>query len=214
MQISKTQLLLIVASATLVGSVVSVAAQEGPAPIPEPPAAQVQQPEPPDEGKPDRPRGDKPDRPTHRRHPGPDGALGRAMRGEFVLPGRDGGPVTTVRIDRGVLESRDGNVLVVREEDGTVVRIPVTDETRIGRDGERATIEDLREGDRVATRRVKEGDGDFVTRHVRAISAERQAQIDQRKEECRANPEQCRAERRAQRLERKGREGLREPGPR
>ncbi len=150
--------------------------------------AQSQDPAPPEEG---RPRGDGP----HRF--GPHGAI----RGEFVVRGEEEGTFRRVRLDRGVIESISGSTLVVKEEDGTTVDIPTSDETRISRDGEEAEFGALKVGDHVAAARVNAGDG-FVTRSVRAFSPERWAEMEQRREECRENREQCRVERRERRMER------------
>jgi hypothetical protein len=140
------------------------------------------------------PRGDRP----HRF--GPRGAI----RGEFVMRGEEEGTFRRIRLDRGVIESISGSTIVVKEEDGTTVEIPTSDDTRIGRDGEEAELGALKTGDHVFASRVNDGDG-FVTRSVRAFSPERWAEMEERREQCKANPEQCRAERRERRLERKGR---------
>jgi hypothetical protein len=60
-------------------------------------------------------------------------------------------------------------------------------------------VADLRAGDHVHTVRV-EG----VTRMVRAISPERWQEMEQRREQCRADPQQCREDRMRKRAERRG----------
>ena len=132
------------------------------------------------------------------RHFGPHGAI----RGDLVVRGEEEGTFRKVRLDRGVIESISGSTIVVKEEDGTTVEIPTSDETRISRDGEEAELSSLRTGDHVSTHRVDEGDG-FVTRTVRAISPERWAEMEERREQCRDNPRRCRAERRERFRERR-----------
>lgn len=130
--------------------------------------------------------------------------LGRfhgAIRGEVVVPG-EGDEFRTVRFDRGILQSADGSTLVIEEADGSTVEVPTSDETKFGRDGAQATLEDLEVGDHIFAHRVKT-DGDFVTEHVRAISPERYEEMQQRREACRENPERCRAERRQRFRERR-----------
>lgn len=128
----------------------------------------------------------------------------RAIRGDLVVPGETEGTFQNVRIDRGIIERIEGSTVVIKEDDGTTVEVPTTDETRIGRDGERATIGDLQAGDHVHTVRVE-----AVTRMVRAISPERWAEMEQRREQCRANPQECREKRMQRRAER--REGSEAP---
>jgi hypothetical protein len=104
-----------------------------------------------------------------RRH-GP-GGFPKAIRGEVVVPEREGDGYTTVRFDRGILARVDGTTVVIDEPDGTTVEVPTDDDTRVYRDGESAELSELVAGDHVATMRVKEGDA-FVTKGVRAISPE------------------------------------------
>jgi hypothetical protein len=125
----------------------------------------------------------------------------RAIRGELVVPGEEEGTFNTVKIDRGVVERVDGAIVVIKEDDGTVVEVPTSDETRVARDGEEVEVSALQAGDHVFANRVDEGDG-FVTRAVRAFSSERWAEMEQRREECRSDPRQCRADRRARRTQR------------
>ena len=117
-----------------------------------------------------------------------------AIRGELVVPGSEDGTFRTVRIDRGVLDRVDGSTVVINEDDGTTVEIPTSDTTRISRDRDQATLADFEEGDHIHALRVNEGDG-FVTQSVHAISAERWAERQERREACRADPEQCRPRR-------------------
>ncbi|MGH2759732.1 MAG: hypothetical protein ACRDKJ_09215 [Actinomycetota bacterium] len=136
--------------------------------------------------------------------------LRSAIRGEFVVRGEEEGTFRRVRLDRGVIESISGSTVVVKEEDGTTVEIPTSDETRISRDGEEVELGALQAGDHVATSRVNDGDG-FVTRSVRAFSPERWAEMEERREQCRENPERCRAERRERMMERRNAPPAAEP---
>jgi hypothetical protein len=137
------------------------------------------------------------------REPGEDGKMRpgfhRAIRGDLVVPGDTEGTFQNVRIDRGVIERIDGSTIVIKEDDGTTVEVPTTAETRIRRDGEEAAVGDLQAGDHVHTVRV-----DSVTRRVGALSPERWQEMEQRREQCRANPRQCREERMRKRAERRG----------
>ncbi len=132
---------------------------------------------------------------------GPHG-MRSAIRSEAVVPNREGEGFSTVKFDRGVLQRVDGSTLVIKEDDGTTVEIPTSDETRIHRDGEEAELGDLEAGDHIAANQVDEGEG-FVTKHVRAVSAKRYAELEQRREECRENPAECRRERIERRRERR-----------
>lgn len=118
-----------------------------------------------------------PRRPGH----GPVG-FGKAIRGEAVVPEREGDGYTTVRFDRGILNQVDGTTVVVDEADGTTVEVPTDEETRVSRDGETVELSALQPGDHVATFRVKEG-GAFVTKGVRAITPERWEEMEGRHEQ-------------------------------
>ena len=122
------------------------------------------------DGSADTPAGDAPAGDGERHHR--PGGFPRAIRGEVVVPAREGDGYATVRFDRGIVERVDGSTVVIKEDDGTSVEIPTTDETRVYRDGEGAELSDLRTGDHVAAFRVKDGDA-FVTKGIRAISPER-----------------------------------------
>lgn len=155
---------------------------------------------PPEDGT--KPSRDKPRDERARKHHG--ARFGKnAIRGEFVV--EHDGKFVTVRFDRGILESVDGTTLVIKEADGTVVEVATSDQTKIGRDGEQATVADLEPGDHVFTHREKEGDSEFVTTRVRAVSPERWAEMEAKRVECRENPEACRARRMDKREERRRR---------
>lgn len=177
MRIGRLQLLTLVLGGVLVGGMVSAGAQEETEPVQETRFA--------------------------RPHRGP---LKGAMRAQFVLPPNDDGEIRTVRMDRGVLQSVNGRTLVIEQEDGTVVEIPVSEDTRIRRDGSEASTGDLAAGDHVHTVRERIGDEQFTTRAVRAISAERYAELEARRAEhrelreaCEENPEECPHPRRGRR---------------
>jgi hypothetical protein len=126
------------------------------------------------------------------RHAGP---LPRAIRGEFTAHAREGDGFVDVRFDRGVLDHVEGTTVVINEDDGTTVEVPTDDETRISRDGEDAELAELVAGDHVAAYQANDGDG-FVTKGIRAISAERWAEFEEKREECREQPVRCRHHRR------------------
>ena len=116
---------------------------------------------------------------------GPGGhKFGGLVRSESIVEGEEDGTFDTVRVDRGELTAVDGNTLMIEEADGESVEVTVNDDTRIGRNGEQAEVGDLEVGDHVTAHRVKEGDGEFVTRHVHAISAERYAEMEAQREAC------------------------------
>lgn len=178
MRISKVQLAGLLVGAMLLGGVGSVTAQEE-APD-DPPAVE--------DGE--RLEGHRRPGKGRRHHPGM-----RAIRSEAVLPTSEDGVFRTVRTDRGELAEIDGRVLVIDEADGETVRVPVDDDTRIHEDGEEASLDDLAEGDHVFALRAKEdGDADFVTEVVKALSAERFEELQDRIEDRRARMEACREE--------------------
>ncbi|HVL82206.1 MAG TPA: hypothetical protein VM840_11525 [Actinomycetota bacterium] len=154
----------LVVSGIVLGSAVSVAAQDGSAERP-----------PGREGRPWVHKG------------GPFGAL----RSESVVPDRDGEGFVTVRADRGELTDVDGQHLTIREDDGHVVRVAVAEDTAIRRDGSQAGVGDLKVGDRVHTMRT-ETEAGFVTRSVHAVSPGRWAEMEKRREACQQDRTRCR----------------------
>ncbi len=144
----------------------------------------------------DDPQGQK-GRPGGKHRPGMHGAI----RGEFVIRGEQEGTFNTVKIDRGVVERVDGTTVVIKEDDGTVVEVPTSADTKVARDGETVELSALKAGDHVFANRIDQGEG-FVTRGVRAFSPERWAEMEQRREACRADREQCRADRQERRAQR------------
>ncbi len=135
------------------------------------------------------PRGRGPGGPGFHRFKGRHGGL---VRSESVVEGDEDGTFNTVRVDRGELTAVDGNTLTIKEADGETVEVSVNDDTRIGRNGERAEVGDLEVGDHVTAHQVKEGDGEFVTKHVMAISPERYEEMEAEREEMEAAREACR----------------------
>ena len=133
-----------------------------------------------------------PDRPAKRGRPGMGFGARRIVHGDMVVRGREEGQFETIRVDNGVLEAVNETTLTIKEANGETVEVPTSNDTRIVRDGEAAKVTDLKKGDHVHTLRVKQEDGSFTTRMVRAISPERAAEMESR-----------RAERREQREERR-----------
>ena len=150
MKLTWTRGLALVIGGIVLGSMVSVAAQDGPAP----------------ESK-----GERRNVGSRGHHGfGPHGAL----RSESVVPNREG--FVTVRTDRGELIAIDGEALRIRQADGHEVVVTASGDTRFRRDGADATLADLKVGDQVHTERTKT-DGAFTTRSVRAMSPERYAEM-------------------------------------
>jgi hypothetical protein len=89
------------------------------------------------------------------------------VRGEGVFARKNG--TVTAQVNRGFLSSVDGTTLVISEADGTTQRVGTTSDTRFRRDGQKASISDLKPGDHIATLAVKQGDS-FTTKFVRAYS--------------------------------------------
>jgi hypothetical protein len=119
---------------------------------------------------------------------GPHGAL----RSTTVLPGVDDGPVRTVRFDRGELTAVGGNSVTIREQDGVTVTVTASEDTRIGRDGAEAQLSDLKVGDQVSIVRHKTGDEPYTVRAIRAMSPERVAEMEAKREACEQDRTQCR----------------------
>lgn len=177
MRITWKGLLGIVAGAFILGSTISVAAQDS---TPTPDGGSSAESE-------------ERDGPKLGLRRGLHGPGKHAIRSEAVLPPlEDGGEFRTVRTDQGRLERIDGSTLVIAEEDGTEVTVPVQDDTRIRREREEAELSDLEVGDHVHTVRVKEGSGDFVTEGIHAVSAERYAELEERRAEFAERIEACR----------------------
>lgn len=168
MRISKLQLAGLLVGAVLLGGVASVGAQEE-----SPPSAE---------------EGERPHRGKRGGLHGPRGAI----RSEAVVPGSEEGTFRTIRTDRGTLAAVEDRTLVIDEADGETVRVPIADDTRIRRDGEEASFEDLEVGDHVIVLRAREGDGILATEAVKAVTAERLEELEQRRariEACREDPE-------------------------
>jgi hypothetical protein len=117
------------------------------------------------------------------------------VHGDMVVRGREEGQFETVRVDNGVLEAVNETTLTIKEANGETVEVPTSGDTRIVRDGQTAKVTDLRKGDNVHTLRVKQEDGSFTTRHVRATSPERAEELESRRAERREQREQRRQQR-------------------
>lgn len=170
MQISRKMLIGLVLGAAVVGSIGSVAAQTD-----EPsssPSAEIEK------------------APGTRKgfgHGGP--GHGKAVRSTAVLePEEEGGEFRTVQSYSGTLEAIDGNTLTIAMADGEKAEVAVGDDTQIRRDREEAELGDLEVGDHVRTHQMKEGDGEFVTEHVGAISAEQYAEMEAQRQACEDDP--------------------------
>ncbi len=171
MQISRKMLIGLVLGAAVVGSIGSVAAQTD-APS-ESPSAETEK----------APDGEK----GFRLHGGP--GHGKAIRSTAVLkPEEEGGEFRTVQSYSGTLEAIDGNTLTIAMADGEKAEVTVNDDTDIRRDREESEVGDLKVGDHVRTHQVKEGDGEFVTEHVGAISAEQYAEMEAQRQACEDDP--------------------------
>jgi hypothetical protein len=103
----------------------------------------------------------------------------RLVHGDLVVQGKNA--LETVRVDHGVLQSVNETTLHIKEADGSTVDVPTTEQTRIVRDGQLAKITDLKTGDNVFTLRVKQEDGSFQTKRVRAISPERAKELESKR---------------------------------
>jgi hypothetical protein len=103
----------------------------------------------------------------HRFKEGGFGKFGRNfVTGEFKVKTADG--FATVRLDQGVVTSVGSNSLTFKRSDNETVTVPVTADTKIGKDGKRpAQLSDIKAGDIVRVMRVNSGDG-FDTRSIRA----------------------------------------------
>jgi hypothetical protein len=78
----------------------------------------------------------------------------------------DGQP-HTIRIDKGQIQSVSSNSVTLKEEDGSVVQIPIGADTRVFLDREDAALTDLRTGDMAFAVRID----DNPARAVRAFDA-------------------------------------------
>jgi hypothetical protein len=117
---------------------------------------------------------------------GPGGPFpgGGLVRSESVVEGEADGTFNTIRANAGILKSVDGNTLSIEQADGENVEVTVNGDTEIRRERDEAKVGDLKAGDHVITHQVKEGDADFVTKHVMAISAERYAEMEANRKAC------------------------------
>jgi hypothetical protein len=89
----------------------------------------------------------------------------KLVRADVLI--KDGGAVHLYRVDRGVIRSKAGGALVLRERDGTVVTIPVASFATITIGGQPAAYAALRKGMSATVIR----DGDAPATEVRAGKA-------------------------------------------
>lgn len=186
----KRHLAVLIAGTVMLSGATYVAAQVSVAPVPSNEVTLAQA-DAPDEGTaPDEeaPAARKGMRPFHR----------PPVRGELVVPGQEDGTFNTIKIDRGILKSVNGTTVVIDEADGTTVEIPTDENTRVHRDREEAKVGDLVAGDHIFALRVKDGDT-FVTKGIRAISAEKWEEFQSRREDRREDRRDFRRERRQER---------------
>lgn len=171
MQISRKMLIGLVLGAAVAGSIGSVAAQsDGPS---ESPSGEV---------APDERKGMPGFHGGHGKH-------GKAVRSTAVLePEEEGSEFRTLQSYAGTIESIDGNTITIEMADGETAQVTVNDDTTIRRDGEEAEIGELENGDHVRTHQMKEGEAEFVTEHVGALSAERYAELEEQRQACEDDP--------------------------
>jgi len=122
---------------------------------------------------------------------GPMGMLGklggRVLHGEAVVAKRDGS-TATVRMQTGKVDSASADSLAVTSSDGYEQTWAITADTKVHRDGEDVAITDIKAGDTVMV--VGEVSGSSVTTmHVRALSPERAAEMEARRQQHREQHE-------------------------
>jgi hypothetical protein len=69
------------------------------------------------------------------------------------------GGITTIQLDHGTISAVSATSLSVGETGGSTARVKLGDETRVRRDGARATVADLKTGDEVFVMSRVESDG-------------------------------------------------------
>jgi hypothetical protein len=117
--------------------------------------------------------------------------MGPIVRGELLVEGEKEGTFKTIKDDAGGLTAIDGNTLMIKEADGQIVQVVVDGDTKYNRDGDDATLSDLKVGDHVFAHREKEGDAAFKTEHVGALSPEEYKKMEARRAACRKDPSSC-----------------------
>jgi hypothetical protein len=106
---------------------------------------------------------------------GPQGSLGSRMLGDLVtgetMFSSDEGFLTRL-IDAGPVGAVDGDNVTIERADDQTVLATATEDTRVTRDGARATVSDIKVGDHAFIVRVDRGDGPVVEA-IHAVSPER-----------------------------------------
>lgn len=99
----------------------------------------------------------------------------RMQRGQMLSSQRSflnaDGEVVTIFHDRGEVAAVDGDSLTIERADGERLVFEISEETRIRRNGEEASLSDLEQGDRVMVLRVDDEEGERVV-GVRAGSGD------------------------------------------
>ena len=104
--------------------------------------------------------------------PGRLGRFGkRVVHGELKIKTQNG--FATVVIDSGTVSSVDQGAksLTLKRSDGETVSVTATDDTRVRKDGSKASFGDISVGDLVQVIRIDRGDG-LVVRLIRVRSAQ------------------------------------------
>jgi preprotein translocase subunit YajC len=95
----------------------------------------------------------------------PDEAKPNRERGAFLHGEKTilkGDVVWTIVSDAGVITAADADSITIDRADGTTVTVPLDDDSKIRRNGEQATAQDLVAGDRVRVNQVSSEEGSFT----------------------------------------------------
>jgi hypothetical protein len=101
---------------------------------------------------------------TDRRHRG---LLRRALHGEATLGGKQH---QEVAFQRGLVQTVNETSLTIKSEDGFLATYVLIVETRIRKDGEKASVSDIKPGDRIRVLAIKDG-ATLTAKAVRARQA-------------------------------------------
>ena len=102
------------------------------------------------------------------------GRLGRIVHGELTLNTRRG--LVNAKIDGGTVTAVDAKALTltIKRADGQSVSFTATDKTRVRKNREKASFDDINVGDRVQVLQIDRGNG-FVVVAIRDRSADANA---------------------------------------
>ena len=116
------------------------------------------------------------------------------LHGEGVIEDKDG-EYQDVATQRGVVtEVGDDSTITVRSEDGHLASYKVTDDTKVSKDREEKSIADISKDDTVHI--VAKKDGNSLTAlRIGAMSQEKAAEMEERREELRQRFEERREQR-------------------